>query len=36
MVDLAVLGWWLDFMILKDFSNLNDNMILYFCVSTFI
>ena len=28
MVDLAVLGLWLEFMILEVFSNLNDSMIL--------
>ena len=30
MVDLAVLGLWLDSMILKVFSNLNDSVILHF------
>ena len=30
VVDLSVLGLWLDSMILKDFSNLSDSMILFY------
>jgi len=32
VVDLAVLGMWLDSMILKFFSSLNGSMILLYCV----
>ena len=29
LAGIAVLGWWLDLMILEVFSNLNDSMILW-------
>jgi len=34
-VDVVEVGWWLDYMILEVFSNLNDSMILWF-LSTFV